>query len=64
MPLNFRGGQRVRQKTFVIEGEIVDVQIINNEPHYNVAYKDELGNAHARYFAEGELEPAPRPAQD
>lgn len=48
----------MRQKVFVIEGEVKDVAIVDGDVQYCVEYMDASGDTHQRFFAEGEIEAA------
>jgi hypothetical protein len=59
MPIAFKKGAKVRQIVPVIEGEVVDVKIVDGDVQFEVAYTGADGEPHARYFTEDEIEAAP-----
>jgi hypothetical protein len=54
MALAFKKGDQVAQVVPVIQGEVLDMQIIDGEVQYLVAYT-ENGEAKQRYFKEAEI---------
>lgn len=56
MPLEFKKGDKVVQNIKPIEGEVVEVVIVDDEPCFKVAYTDEAGEAHERTFRESEIQ--------
>ena len=64
MPIAFKKGDKVRQKVVIIEGVVSDVKVADGELQFEVAYTGTDGEAHARVFAEGEIEAAPAPAEE
>ena len=56
MPIELKKGVPVRQRVFVIEGEIIDRQFVDDEVKYNVEYVGADGETHTRWFTASELE--------
>ncbi len=56
MAVAFKKGAKVRQKVFVIEGEVTGIQVIDDDVHFSVAYTGEDGEMHERVFMENEIE--------
>lgn len=55
MALAFKKGDKVRQVVNVIEGEVVDVAVIDSDVQFKVDYVDANGEAHSRFFTEAEI---------
>ena len=59
MPLQFKIGDKVREKVFVMsDGEVVGATIGDTDGivYFKVSYTDELGNLQERFIAEERLE--------
>ncbi len=63
--LSFSAGDKVRQVVKPFEGEVVKVRLSeeNGTPEYLVAWTDDAGGLHERWFtdAENAIEAAPQP---
>lgn len=58
MAIAYKLGAKVRQVVPVIEGEVVNVAIIDGDVAFEVAYIGTDGEPHSRFFTEAELESA------
>lgn len=58
MALNFKRGDSVVQKAFVIEGPVTDIKLVDDEPQFEVTYTGEDGETHRKFFKETEIEAA------
>lgn len=56
--MTFKLTQQVRQKVPVIQGEVIQRRLneVEDQLEYLVAYTDEAGEAHERWFLEKEIE--------
>lgn len=59
MPMKFKKGAQVVQVVKPIEGEIVNVAIVDDVVQYEVAFTGEDGEPHARFFTEEQLDHSP-----
>lgn len=57
MAIKHKRGDVVRQIAPVIQGEIVNMVIVDDEVQFEVAYLGTDGEAHSRFFKEEEIEP-------
>jgi hypothetical protein len=56
MPVSHKVGAKVRQVVPVIEGEVVDMKLVDGEVQFEVSYIGADGEAHSRFFSESEIE--------
>jgi hypothetical protein len=56
MPTAFKKGDSVRQVVNPIEGEVVDLAIVDGDVQFLVSYVGADGEQHQRYFTEAELQ--------
>jgi hypothetical protein len=59
MSIAFKKGTKVRQKIFVIEGEVSGISIVDDDIQYTVDYPGEDGETHQRSFKKSEIEVFP-----
>lgn len=59
MGIAFKKGAAVRQVVNIIQGEVVGVQIVDDEVQFEVAYTGADGEPHSRLFKEDEIEAVP-----
>lgn len=55
MAITYKQGDKVRQVAPVIEGEVVNVAIIDGDVQFCVEYQGADGETHQRFFAENEI---------
>ena len=56
MSIAHKKGAKVRQVVPAIQGEVVEIQIVDDEVQYRVDYIDGAGESHSRFFKDGEIE--------
>jgi hypothetical protein len=56
MPTAFKKGDSVRQVVKPIEGEVVDLAIVDHDLQFLVEYIGADGETHQRFFKEDEIE--------